>query len=128
MNTFYRLAIADLGVSLCVVAGLFLPTFWDGISGRDFRPNATNAGILIFIFAIILRFGYHWPVKVLVLSIIPILGLTLLGIGIFSGYIGTDLLNPFNIMWFFYLNLFIGIPWLVGIGVASIALSRKNNT
>ena len=127
MKTFYRITIADLGVLLCVVAGLFLPTFWDGISSRDFRPSATNAGILIFIFAVILRLGYRWPTKVLVLSIIPVLVLTLLCIAYLSGYTGSDLFHRFNIEWFINLNLFIGLPWLAGIAVASIALSRKNN-
>jgi len=128
MKTYYRIAIADLGVLLCVVVSLFLPAFWEGINSRDFRPNATNAGILIFIFAIILRLGYRWPAKVLVLSIIPVLVLTLLCIASFSGYTGTDLFHSFNVEWFVYLNRFIGLPWLAGIAVASIVLSRKNNS
>lgn len=128
MKTFYRIVIADLGILLCVVASLFLPTFWDGISSRDFRPYATNAGILIFIFAVILRLRYRWPVKVLVLAIIPVLVITLLCIGSFSGYTGTDLFDRFNVEWFVSLNLFIGLPWLAGIAVASIALSGKNNS
>lgn len=128
MKTFYQITFVDFGILLCVVISLFLPTFWEGISSRDFRPNATNAGILIFIFAVLLRLGYRWPVKVLVLSIIPVLVLTLLCIAYFSGYTGSDLFDKFNVEWFVYLNLFMGLPWLAGIAVASIALNRKNNS
>jgi len=94
--------IADLGVLLCVVVSLFLPALWDGISSRDFRPNATNAGILIFILAEILRFGNRWPAKGLVLSIIPVLVFTLLYIAYLSRYSGTDLFDMFNVEWFVF--------------------------
>ena len=124
MKTFWRFVIADLGMILCVVIGLFLPTFWQGMGGRDFRPNATNAAILIFILSVILRFRFQWTVILLVLSLLPIQLITLICIGYLSGYTG---FHSFNLGWLLHLNFFIGLPWLLGIAVASIAQKLKRS-
>src|SRR5947209_4913190 len=47
--------IATLAMILCAMVAAFLPSLWQGVSGRDFRPWGAMMAILIFIVAAMLR-------------------------------------------------------------------------
>ncbi len=116
--------LAAAAIVACAAVALLLPPLWTGISGRDFRPQATAMAILLVVAAIGLRRGLRWPVMPLVLGLAAIELLTLLVIAAFSGYGGTGLLDEFNLLWLAYMNLFIGLPWLLGLVAGSIWLRR----
>lgn len=123
MMIIVKLLITLIGVLVCIASGLFLAyTFWPPASGRDFRSGATIAGILISLFSIFLRAKYKWSLTSLLVSLIPVEVVTMFMIMSGSGSFSID---NFNLRWLTWLNLYIALPWLIGIGIGSI-LSRIN--
>ena len=125
MKVSLRLIIANAAMFICAVAGAFLPGLWSEVSGRDFRPQAVNAGILILVVSFLLRYRFKWPIFQMLLCLVPTQFIILLCISNFSGFTGTELLDEFNLGWLFFMNIFIGSPWIIGIFIGSIILMKK---
>lgn len=125
MKVFLRLIIANAAMFICAVAGAFLPGLWSGVSGRDFRPQAVNAGILILVLSFLLRYRFKWPILQMLLCLVPTQFIILFCISYFSGFTGTELFDEFNLGWLFFMNIFIGSPWIIGILIGSIILMKK---
>ena len=118
-----KLTIAFLGILACIATGLFLAyTFWPPVSGRDFRLGAAIAGVLIVVFSSILRAKYKWSLGSLFASLIPVELFTMLIIMSGSGSFSVDF---FNLQWLLFLNLFIALPWAIGVGIGSGFIKSK---
>jgi len=104
--------------------GSVIPGLWSGISGRDFRPQAVNAGILIFILSFVLRYKLHWKISHMLISLIPTQLIILLCISYFSGFTGLELFHWFNLHWLLSIDLFICVPWGLGI-IVGIIVKKK---
>jgi hypothetical protein len=117
-----QIGLAVIGILTCSVIAAVLPPLWQGISGRDFRPQATVMAVLILIVSSTFRGFLRWRILNLIgaLCIVEILTLTI--ISYFSGYTGMRILNAFNLEWLAYMNIFIGLPWVLGLGAGSIRL------
>jgi len=115
-----RSAIANLAFVLCILVASLLPGLWEAESGRDFIPQAVNASVLILIVAFSLRRRSRWPLSHLLAALIPTQIILLLGISAFSGYTGTHILDTFNLEWLLTLDLFIALPWVIGVTVGSL--------
>lgn len=114
--------IATLAMILCAVAATFLPQLWQGMSGRDFRPWGVLMALLILLVAVVLRGCLRWPVSELLASLVCAEVFTLCVIAHFSGFTGLELFDPFNISWLGAMNMFIAVPWLVGLLGGSLFL------
>ena len=125
MKISLRLIIANAAIFICAVAGAFLPGLWSGVSGRDFRPQAVNAGILILVVSFLLRYRFKWPILQMLLCLVPTQFIILLCISNFSGFSGSELFNEFNLGWLFFMDIFIATPWIIGIFIGSIILKKK---
>ncbi len=128
MKISLRLIIANAAMFMCVVAGSFLPGLWSGVSGRDFRPQAVNVGILILVVSFLLRYRSKWPILQMLLCLVPTQLIILLCISYFSGFTGWELFNAFNFDWLLFIDLFIAAPWIVGIFIASVFLMKKTTS
>jgi hypothetical protein len=128
MKISIRLIIANAAMFICVVTGAFLPGFWSGVSGRDFRPQAVNVGGLILVVSFFLRYKLKWPIIQMLLCLVPTQFIILLCISYFSGYSGSELFNEFNIGWLFVIDIFIATPWIIGIFIGSIILMKKTTS
>lgn len=118
MKLYLTRAIVGLGGTLAIVAvAAALPGLWSGQGGRDFRPQALNAAVLLFAFAWVLARKFHWRVGDCFLTLFLVEVLSLFVIGHFSGSHGIDY---FNLQWLGFLNLFVGLPWLGGFVVAAL--------
>jgi len=116
-----QIAVAVACMLICVAAAVLLPPLWEGLSGRDFRAQATLMAVLLFLTSALLRGGLRWPPLGLVLALLVFESAMLLTVGYFSGYAGAQLFSRFNLAWLAYMNLFTGLPWLAGLGLGSIA-------
>ncbi len=110
----------------CAAAGVFLPPPWHGAGGRDFRPQATTMAVPILGLAVVLRRGLRWRVLDFVLGLVAAELVTLVVIANFSGFAGWELFDRFNLSWLAGMNLFIGLPWLVGLGAGSLWLKLSH--
>ena len=118
-----KMLIALIGIFLCVVAGLLLAaTLGSRFTGRDFRLSATIAGILIILFSILLRAKYRWSINSLLISLVPVEVVTMYLIMVGSGSYSIDL---FNLRWIAGLNLYLALPWFIGISIGSIIFRTK---
>lgn len=117
-----RTAMAALGMFLCAVVGFFAPPLWEGVSGRDFRPQAMLTALLIVLLAVILRRGFHWRVADFIFGLLAAEFVTLCIIGHFTGYTWLQVFDPFNLQQLVYTNRIIGLPWFLGFGLGSLWL------
>lgn len=117
--TGLRIMGGTSGMLGCAVAALFVPPLWLGQGGRDFRPQGLLAGLLIFIFAALLRWLLHWRLGEFVGAFLALQFICLLAISHFTGSSGTELLEPFELSWLYVLNQYTGFPWLIGLIVGS---------
>jgi hypothetical protein len=109
----------------CAVVAAFLPPLWHGISGRDFRPQATTMAILIFALAAVLRTWRRWPVVEFIGAVVCAELFTLCVIAHFSGFSWLELFDSFNLSWLATMSLFVAVPWLAGFLVGSLLLRVK---
>jgi hypothetical protein len=121
-----RTAIAAVGMILCAAAALFSPPLWQGVSGRDFRPAATTMAILILAFAVAVRGWFRWRFWDFVLGLAAVEFITLLVIAHFSGFTSLELFHWFNLDWLGVMTVFIAPPWLLGFGIGSLLLRRRD--
>lgn len=76
--------------------------------------------ILTLLLSTFLRGAREWRIVDLLLGIVPIESATFFAISHLSGFDGSEILHPFNLEWFALLNLFVGLPWVIGILVGSL--------
>ena len=119
---FIHTVLTVIAMVLCAAAGIFIPPFWQGVSGRDFRPQAATMAVLILILGVVFRRALRWHVLDFVFGLVAAEFLTLCVIAHFSGFTGVELFHWFNLSWLAFMSLFVGLPWLVGLGVGSIWL------
>lgn len=125
MKLLLKIVIANVAIVICTVVGALSPGLWPGLSGRDFRPQATNAGTLILVVSCVLRYRFKWTNLQMLICMVPTQFIILLCIAHFSGFAGTELLDAFNLGWLWYLDLFICVPWMIGMFIGSIVLREK---
>ena len=117
-----HIVAATLAMILCAVVGAFLSPFWQGVSGRDFRPQSTAMAILIFLLATVIRRWRRWPIADFVGALICAELFTLCIIGHFSGFTWLEIFDNFNLWWLGTMSVFVCLPWLLGLLVGSLLL------
>ncbi len=117
-----RPVLAVVAMAACAAVGVFLPPLWHGAGGRDFRPQATMMAVLIFVLAVVLRRALRWRVPDFILGLVAAELVALGIIAYFSGFTGWELFDRFNLSWLAGMNLFLGLPWLAGLGAGSLWL------
>jgi len=123
---FLRAGLAALLILLAALVVVVAPSLWAGAGGRDFRPQGTLLAGILLVGGAALRLVSGWPLAVLAGGLLLVEVVALLLIGYFSGLTGWNLLDPFNLRWLAYVNLFIGAPWIAGGALgAAIAASRR---
>lgn len=120
IRNLVQIIMALCAMVLCVVAASLLPAPWQGISGRDFRPQATTMAVLLALLALFLRGKLRWRPANLVGALLIMEIAILLLISYFSGYGGRQLVNGFNLSWLLFLNIFVGLPWLAGLATGQL--------
>jgi hypothetical protein len=111
-------AIAVVTMILCA----FIPPLWQGVSDRDFRPQATTMAVFILLLAIVFRRAFRWQFLDFILGLVAVEFLTLWIIAHFSGFTGLELFHRFNLSWLALMSIFAGLPWLAGFGLGSLWL------
>ncbi len=123
-----RLIAAYVGIWVCVIAGALA---WLPVSnrlGRDFRPVAATAGVLLLVFGALARGRLGWRFRDFLGGAAAAEVTLLLLISHFSGSTGTQLLDSFNLRWWASLSLFVGLPWLAGYVVGCAWLKMKRGS
>jgi hypothetical protein len=126
---FVHTATVAFGTILCAVIAFLVPVWQYGSLSRDFRPQAFTMGVLIVGLSFALRYKYDWRLIDMVLGLLVVELITLSIIGSFSGSTWLHLFHPFNLRWLAFMNLFMGLPWLLGFGFGSLWLiySRRHS-
>ena len=132
----FRFGLAGVGggailLLACAIAAFLLAQMVDLLrpgtllSGRGFRPTAIIAAALIAVagFWWSLRRGHGWAEMLASLVFIEVLIGAL--IVFFSG---SSSLDSFFLDWFLGLNLYVGLPWLLAIGLSMILKRRRDVT
>ncbi len=114
--------LAVIAMFICAIAGFFIPALWQGVGGRDIRLQLTMMAILILIVGIAFRRALRWHALDFVFGFLAAEFLTLCIVGLFSRYTGSELFCWFNLKWLAFMSIFVGLPWLVGLGVGSLWL------
>jgi hypothetical protein len=117
-----HIIVATLLMILCAVVAAFLPPLWQGVSGRDFRPQSAMMGILILLLAAVLRVWRRWPLVEFLGAVVCAELFTLCVIAHFSGFTWLQLFDSFNLSWLGTMSVFIAVPWLTGLLVGSLLL------
>ncbi len=113
-----RATIAALGMFLCAVVGAFaIP-----LTGRDYSLHARTAAILILLLAVVLRRTARWRVLDFITGLLAAEAVTLIIIDHFSNFGWLQLLDSYNLNQLVYVNWFIGLPWVIGLGLGSLWL------
>jgi len=91
------------------------------LHGRDFRPTAVIAAALIATAGLwwSLARGHGWAEMLASLVLTEVL----LG-GLIVFFSGSAAIDSFFLDWFFGVNLYVGLPWLVAIGLSLFKARR----
>lgn len=130
MKMFIRLVIVNAAMVICFVIANLLPGLWTGMGGRDFRPQAFNAAFLILAASIAMRYKFKWPISHMIICLIPTQLIVLISVSYFSGYSLFQLLGSFDLFydflqWLLFVDLYIGVPWIIGVFIGSLILKMK---
>lgn len=118
--------LAAIWILLAAALALFvIPAPWQGLGGRDLRPQGTSLFALLLISGAALRYTFRWHWLSLLSGLALVEVFALLVIGYFSGSDGANLLSPFNLRSLLFVNIYVAIPWLTGVAVGSWALQYK---
>jgi hypothetical protein len=117
-----HIVAATLLMIMCAVAAALLPPLWQGVSGRDFRPQSTTMALLILLLAAVLRAWRRWPVVEFIGALVCAELFTLCVIGHFSGFTWLEIFDSFNLWWLGRMSVFVGLPWLLGLFLGSLLL------
>ena len=118
--------VATLAMLFCGGVAVFAPPLWTGVSGRDFRPQATTMTMLLLFVSLSLRAAPRWPIVDLVGSLFCAEVITLGVIAYFSVFTGLEMFNAFNLQWLATMSVFIAAPWLVGLLAGSLILRYRD--
>ena len=110
---------------IATLIALVLPAPWQGLSGRDFRPQGASLSLILLASGMAFRYFLRWPWSSLILGLVAVEIFALLVIGNFSGATGSELLSRFNLDWLAFVNLFIGLPWVAGVGIGELVVRLK---
>jgi hypothetical protein len=72
-----------------------------------------------------MRLGWSWFSLLGGLAVVE--AISLLTVGYFSGAMGPELLSPFNLLWLAYINLVLGLPWILGAAIGSVVVQSKRH-
>lgn len=112
-----RAGLAAAWILFATMTALYAANpLWQSEGGRDFRPAGTVLAIILVASAAVLRIRLRWSCASLVGGLALIEGLALLTIGYFSG---TDLFSTRNLRWLASINIYIGLPWIIGVAIGS---------
>jgi hypothetical protein len=114
-----------LGMLGCVVAACFIGYFVFPNERVMLVYGGPILGILILAFVMFLRVKCRFPVGAMAVGLVLAECLTLATIGGCSGYVWGEILDSFNLEYFAFLNLFIGLPWVLGMVIGNIWLKRS---
>jgi hypothetical protein len=117
-----RVLVAMLSTIAVAVIAAFLPRWWPGVSGRDFRPWGVAMAAFIFGLAIFFRAVLKWEGGVFGASLLGVEIFTLCVISHFTGFVWLEVLDPFNLRWLAVMNVFFAAPWAIGFFVGSLIL------
>lgn len=120
-----RLIAAYVGTWVCVIASALAWLPASSRLGRDFRPMAATAGLLLLVLGAVARGRLGWRLGDFLGSVAAVEVTLLLLISHFSGSTGRHLLDAFNLRWWAFLSLFFGLPWLGGYVVGCAWLKMK---
>jgi hypothetical protein len=81
--------------------------------------------LLIFILALVLRLRFGWRLRDLLPGLLLLEPFVLRAI---SSYFDFKLLDSGTLTWFLFVNLFLALPWMVGIAVGSAVTARRLRT
>lgn len=124
----FRAFLAAVWILLAAVIALYvIPAPWQGMGGRDLRPQGSSLFVLLLSSSMILRYTFRWSWYSLLGGLALVEVITLVLIGYFSGSGGADLLSPFNLRSLLFANIFLAIPWLAGAAIGSWALRYKEH-
>jgi hypothetical protein len=118
-SRLFHTAVAVLGMILCAYAGFLTTPLWHLTNGRDIRPQATTTGVLILVFAVVVRRAFRWRASDFILGLLAVEAIVIRLIAHVSGLSGFEALD---LSWLAFINLFIGLPWLLGLGAGSLWL------
>lgn len=122
--TLRVLAAVVLMIVLAFFAA-FLPRWWPGVSGRDFRPWGASLAALIFVLAVFLRAALKWEGAVFGVSLLCIEVFALGVISHFTGFVWLEIFDPFNLRWLAVMNVFFAAPWAIGFLFGSLILTVR---
>jgi hypothetical protein len=124
-----HIVVGTLLMILCAAAAAFIPPLWQGVSGRDFRPQSATMALLILVLASLLRAWRRWPLIEFIGALVCAELFTLCVIAHFSGFTWLELFDSFNLSWLDTMSVFIAVPWLVGLLIGSVLLRvRQRDT
>ena len=72
--------------------------------------------ILILLLAIVLRRNFRWRASDFAIGLAAVEVATLSVIAYFSCFVWLEVLEPFNLGWLAFMNLFLGLSWLLCFG------------
>jgi hypothetical protein len=121
----FRPIAVVLGMWACAVAACFIGYFIFPNERVMLVYGGPILGILILAFIMFLRVKCRFPVWAMVVGLVLAECLTLATIGSCSGYKWSRILDSFNLEYFAFLNLFIGLPWVLGMVIGNIWLKRS---
>lgn len=117
--TLLRIFLGTVAFVLCAISGLFIPPMWEGVSGRDFRPAATNSALLLLLLATVLRVFLRWRLLDFLAIVVVIQALTLMAINHFTGFSWSEIFHWFNLSWLGMLSVFTALPWMLGVALGT---------
>ena len=122
-------AIGTSAMIACVLLAAWLPPFWQGVSGRDFRPWGTTAAVLILVVALTLRAVFRWQTADFLLSTLVAEIVTLCVIAHFTGFTWLEIFDRFNLSWLLTVSVLTAVPWLLGFlfGSAFLKLRKERS-
>jgi hypothetical protein len=118
----FRPVAVALGMWCCAVVAAFGTYLLYGDKGRPITQGGVILALLLLAFAIFLRRTCRLSIWAMVAGLILAECITLATIGGCSGEIWFEIFDPSNLQWLAYMNLFIGLPWALGMAIGSIWL------
>ena len=131
LKILFQLLIANTVIFICIGIASVIPGLSTGTGGRDFLPQAFYAGIFILVVSIQIRFKFKWPNLHMILYLVPSQFFVFIAMSYFSGYTIVQLLSSFDLFsdflqWLFFFDLFICVPWIMGVFISSFVLKMSN--
>lgn len=119
--------VVMLGAAFCIAVVAYSPLPWQATAGRNLLPDALLVAMLIFGLMFVLRYRFRYQLRDFIPGLILIQAPMLLIIGRLSGYTASRILDPFNLLGLALVNLFVGLPWLLALWLASLLFKRSRS-